>query len=497
MPDGSSRSSPLELDAEQFRALGHAVVDDVAALLASLESPAQRLVLQPESLEETQQALGTAPLPDAGAPPNALLREAKELLFEHAPLTGHPRFWGYICGAPAPIGTLAEILATAVNPNVGGWQLSRIATEIERQTVSWIAELIGYPSDCGGLLVSGGNMANFVAMLAARRAGTPWDVRVQGTGAGSGTPRVYCSAETHTWVQKAADMFGLGTSSVRWIETDDELRMRVDLLSEAIASDRRAGDIPLLVVATAGSVSTGAIDPLVAIAETARHHGLWLHVDGAYGGVAACLADAPADLKALALADSVAVDPHKWLYAPLEAGCVLVRREQTLLDAFSYRPSYYQLDEGLNYFEYGPQNSRCFRALKIWLALRQAGRSGYEQMIGDDIRLAKRLYALADDDPELEARTTSLSITTFRYVPRGVDAPTGGDYLDDLNQELLARLNATGEAFLSNAVVDGRFYLRACIVNFRTTGDDVAALPGIVKRVGAELHAERQSKTLR
>jgi aromatic-L-amino-acid/L-tryptophan decarboxylase len=497
MPDGSSRSSPLELDAQQFRAIGHAVVDDVAALLASLESPAQRLVLQPESLEETQQALGTARLPHAGAPPDVLLREARELLFEHAPLTGHPRFWGYICGAPAPIGTLAEILATAVNPNVGGWQLSRIATEIERQTVRWIAELIGYPSDCGGLLVSGGNMANFVAMLAARRAGIPWDVRVEGIGAGSEAPRIYCSAETHTWVQKAADMFGLGTRSVRWIETDDELRMRVDLLSEAIASDRRAGDMPLLVVATAGSVSTGAIDPLVAIAETARHHGLWLHVDGAYGGVAACLADAPADLKALALADSVAVDPHKWLYAPLEAGCVLVRREQTLLDAFSYRPSYYQLDEGLNYFEYGPQNSRCFRALKIWLALRQAGRNGYEQMIGDDIRLAKRLYALADDDSELEARTTSLSITTFRYVPRGVDSPTGGDYLDDLNQELLARLNATGEAFLSNAVVDGRFYLRACIVNFRTTGDDVAALPGIVKRVGAELHAERHSKTLR
>jgi aromatic-L-amino-acid decarboxylase len=496
MPDGSSRSSPLELDAEQFRALGHAVVDDVAALLASLESPAQRLVLQPESLEETQQALGATPLPRVGAPPDALLREARELLFEHSLFTGHPRFWGYICGAPAPIGTLAEVLATAVNPNVGGWQLSRIATEIERQTVRWIAELIDYPSDCGGLLVSGGNMANFVAMLAARRARTPWDVRVEGTG-GGGALRIYCSAETHTWVQKAADMFGLGTSSVRWIETDDELRMRVDLLSEAIESDRRAGDVPFLVVATAGSVSTGAIDPLVAIAETARDHGLWLHVDGAYGGVAACLADSPADLKALALADSVAVDPHKWLYAPLEAGCVLVRREQELLDAFSYRPPYYQLDEGLNYFEYGPQNSRCFRALKIWLALRQAGSSGYQQMIGDDIRLAKRLYGLAADDPQLEARTTSLSITTFRYVPRGADAATGDDYLDELNQELLARLNSTGEAFLSNAVIDGRFYLRACIVNFRTTEDDIAALPGIVKRVGAELHAERQSKTLR
>jgi aromatic-L-amino-acid/L-tryptophan decarboxylase len=490
MADGSGRSSPLELDAEQFRALGHAVVDDVAALLASLESPAQRPVLQPESHEETQQALGAAPLPRIGAPPAALLREARELLFEHAPLTGHPRFWGYICGAPAPIGTLAEILATAVNPNVGGWQLSRIATEIERQTVRWIAELLGYPSDCGGLLVSGGNMANFVAMLAARRARTPWDVRVDGIAGGGGALRIYCSAETHTWVQKAADMFGLGTSSVRWIDTDDELRMRVDLLSEAIESDRRAGDVPFLVVATAGSVSTGAIDPLVEIAETARDQGLWLHVDGAYGGVAACLADAPADLKALALADSVAVDPHKWLYAPLEAGCVLVRREQALLDAFSYRPPYYQLDEGLNYFEYGPQNSRSFRALKIWLSFRQAGRSGYEQMIGDDIALARRLYGLAADDPELEGRTTSLSITTFRYVPSGLEAAAAGDYLDDLNQELLARLNSTGEAFLSNAVIDGRFYLRACIVNFRTTAADVEALPGIVARLGAEVHAK-------
>jgi aromatic-L-amino-acid decarboxylase len=202
-------------------------------------------------------------------------------------------------------------------------------------------------------------------------------------------------------------------------------------------------------------------------------------------------------LTAIGLADSVAVDPHKWLYAPLEAGCVLVRDESALVDAFSYRPPYYHLDEGLNYFEYGPQNSRGFRALKIWLALRQAGRDGYERMLGDDIRLARRLHSLADAARELQARTTSLSITTFRYVPADTDPPDD-EYLDRLNEELLSRLNASGEAFLSNAIVDGRFYLRACIVNFRTTDEDVDALPAIVERLGAELHAElRQSSTLR
>jgi aromatic-L-amino-acid decarboxylase len=377
---------------------------------------------------------------------------------------------------------------------VGAWKLAPAASEIELQTVRWIAELIGFPAGCGGLLVSGGNMANFVCFLAARAAAASWDVRTEGLTREGARLRIYASTETHTWVQKAADLFGLGTSAIRWIATDAEQRMDAGALGRQIAEDRRDGDRPLLVVGTAGTVSTGAVDPLPAIAEICREHGVWFHVDGAYGALAAHAPGAPASLRALASADSIAVDPHKWLYAPLEAGCVLVRSSAHLTRAFSYKPSYYHFDDELvNFNEYGPQNSRGFRALKVWLALRHAGRDGYLQMIGDDIRLAAHLHELAARHPELEALSHSLSIATFRYVPADLRAERGVPaveaYVNRLNQEVLTAIEGSGEAFLSNAVVRGAFALRACIVNFHTTLADVEAVPPLVARLGRELHA--------
>ena len=432
--------------------------------------------------------LGDASLPEGGTAPEVLLREACELLFDHSLLTGHPRFFGYIIGAPAPIGSLADFLAAAVNPNVGGFVLAPIATEIEAQTVRWIAELVGFPTDAGGLLVSGGNMANFVGFLAARAAQADWPVREQGIG-GRGL-RVYASGETHTWIQKAADLFGLGTDAIRWIATDAERRMDVAALRERLAADRRAGDTPFLVVGAGGTVSTGAIDPLDELAALCRDEGLWFHVDGAYGAFAAALPEAPASLKALGQADSVALDPHKWLYQPAEAGCVLVRDREALLRTFSYRPAYYHLASGdeegrTNYFELGPQNSRGFKALKVWLSLRQVGRDGYVRMIGEDCALARELHQAIVTEPELEPGPGGLSIATFRYVPD--DRPRDDQELNELNAALLSRLEAGGEAFLSNAVVEGRFYLRACVVNFRTTVEDVRSLPGLVRRIGSEL----------
>jgi aromatic-L-amino-acid/L-tryptophan decarboxylase len=491
-----TRRAPIELDAEEFRRLGHGLVDDIADFLRTLP---ERPVAPGRGADEVRDALGRGGLPEQGMPAEELLDDAARLLFEHSTFNGHPRFLAYITASASPIGALGDLLAAAVNPNVGGWALSPVATEIEAQTVRWIAELLGYPADCGGLLVSGGNMANFVGFLAARRARAPFNVRTQGMAAcdEDGPLRVYVSAETHTWIEKAADLFGLGTDSIRWIEVDGDRRMLVPALQEAIAADRADGATPLLVVGTAGSVSTGAIDPLGEIAALCKTQGIWLHVDGAYGAPAAVLPDAPADLKALAEADSVAIDPHKWLYAPLEAGCALVRDPQSLLDAFTYRPPYYAFDEGadapISYVDYGPQNSRGFRALKVWLGLRQVGREGYVRMISDDISLARELHRLASEDPELEAWTTSLSITTFRYVPADVEpgTPETEEYLNALNQELRDRLERGGETYVSNAVVDGAYLLRACVVNFRTTAADMAALPEIVKRVGAEVHADR------
>jgi glutamate/tyrosine decarboxylase-like PLP-dependent enzyme len=247
------------------------------------------------------------------------------------------------------------------------------------------------------------------------------------------------------------------------------------------------------VIGTGGSVATGAVDPLPDIAALCRSEGLWFHVDGAYGAPAARVPGVPPELAALGEADSVAVDPHKWFYAPLEAGCALVREPEALLAPFSHKPSYYHFhglaeDPPLNFYEWGPQNSRGFRALKVWLAFRQVGRAGYTKLIGDDVALARRLYEKVGAHPELEALTNGLSITTFRYVPPDLPPTLSPEarttYLNELNTELLTRLTEGGAVFLSNAVIDGTFALRACIVNFRTSAADVDAVPDIVAREG-------------
>jgi glutamate/tyrosine decarboxylase-like PLP-dependent enzyme len=489
-----ARNAPVDMSAREFRAAGHRLVDQIADWLSAM--PAGR-VTAGESPVEVRRALhAERGMPDSGTPAAALLDEASALLFRHSLFNGHPRFFGYITSSPAPIGALGDLLASAINQNVGAWKLSPLATEIEAQTIRWISELIGFPTDGAGLLVSGGNMANFVCFLAARAAKLP---EARQTGVGAAAPlRVYASTETHTWIQKAADLFGLGTDAIRWIDADAEQRMDVAALERQISLDVDAGDQPFLVVGTAGTVSTGAVDPLPQIAEVCRRHRVWFHVDGAYGAVAAHVSGAPTDLRALAEADSVAVDPHKWLYAPLEAGCAVVRRSADLLRAFSYHTSYYHFDHDVtNYFDIGPQNSRGFRALKVWLALRQVGRSAYLKMIGDDMRLSAELYARVSAHPELEALSQHLSITTFRYVPRDLGtaaaAPETEEYLQRLNQEVLSRIEGGGEAFLSNAVVRGRFALRACIVNFRTSAADVSALVELVVRIGRDAdHAMRR-----
>jgi glutamate/tyrosine decarboxylase-like PLP-dependent enzyme len=387
-----------------------------------------------------------------------------------------------------------DFLAAALNQNVGGRQLSPIATEIEAQTIRWIAELIGYPTSCGGLLVSGGNMANLVCLFAARAAKARRDVRKEGVARQERSLLIYASAETHGWIKKAADMSGLGTDAIRWIATDAAQRMDPSALRHAIDEDLRSGHQPFFVVGTAGSVGTGAVDPLPEIAAICREHGLWFHVDGAYGALAAQVAESPAALRAVGEADSVAVDPHKWLYAPLEAGCVLVRNPDTLRDAFSYHASYYHFDDRVtNYFDLGPQNSRGFRALKVWLALRQVGRAGYLKMIAEDMLLARHLHDLMARHAEFEAVSRSLSITTFRYVPPDLRAHVGFEpvetYLNELNQQLLTAVEKSGEAFLSNALVDGKFLLRACIVNFHTSLADVEALPPLLSRLGRHVDA--------
>jgi glutamate/tyrosine decarboxylase-like PLP-dependent enzyme len=481
--------STLDMSPDEFRRLGHQLIEDIADFYESFDSRSLTRSAEPGDIRAL---LGTDELPDDGEDVDTLLCEIAPILFDHSLHNGHPKFLGYITSSAAPLGALADLLAAAVNANVGKWDLSPVASEIETQVVRWLADFIGYERDAGGLMVSGGNMANILGFIAGRTAKAPWDIRAEGNYADPRKLTAYVSAETHTWVQKAADVCGLGTDSIRWIGTDDEGRMLVSELRERIAADRGAGRLPFIVVATTGSVSTGVVDPVRELAKICEAEDLWLHADGAYGAPAAALDEAPEDLRSLQLADSVAMDPHKWLYCPLEAACTLTRDKDALSNAFAFYPEYYMLgsdkEEGINYYELGMQNSRGFRALKVWLALRAAGRKGYEESIRGDIQLAERLFRLTDAHAEFAAYTIHLSIATFRYVPADLeDSDENEAYLNELNQALLGEIQAGGELYVSNAVIAGRYVLRACIVNFRTLQEDIDALPDAIARIGRRL----------
>ncbi len=485
--DLEQRRSAIEMSPDEFRDAGHALVDQLADFWAD---PGSKPLTHGDDPEQVWSLLERRRLPDNGKDPASILHTAFDILQRGSLLNGHPKFFGYITAGAAPIGVLSELLASGFNPNTGGWPLSPVSSAIELQTIQWIAELIGYPTPCGGALCSGGNMANMLGFWAARTAVLGKDVRSQGIA--NRTLRAYASAATHTWLQKAGDLSGIGSDNVVMIPIDSNERMDIGALKAAIEMDERDGKTPFVVVASGGTVSTGATDDLRAIREICDEHGIWMHVDGAYGAFAACLPENPDDIQALNLADSVALDPHKWLYAPLEAGCVLTRHRQQLMDAFSYRPPYYHFerqdsDDWCNFYELGVQNSRGFRALKVWTALQHAGRNGYVESIRQDIALARAMAGYANVHPEIELRSCRLSIVTFRYLPLG---PQSTDLLNSLNQRILAEMQAGGEAFVSNAVIDGDYLLRACVVNFRTRLSDVIETIDLAVRLGSKIHGQ-------
>ena len=416
-----------------------------------------------------------------------ILKHATDLLFNYSLLNGHPRFLGYITSSAAPLGALAELLAAAVNPNVGAHILSPVATAIEKQVVKWLGALIGLPPSFDGILVSGGNMANFTAFFAAINAKIP-ENKKQGIAGAANKPLVYCSRTTHTWVEKAASLSGLGSNSIRWVPVDSTNRMDITVLEQMIREDRENKLHPIIVIANAGDVSTGAVDDLKRIAIICKRNDCWFHIDGAYGIPAAVVPEQRDLFEGMADADSIALDPHKWLYAPLEAGCTLVKDPNHLIQTYSSHPVYYNFNsndepEARNFYEYGFQNSRGFRALKVWMLLQQAGKQGYMEMIATDIKPARLLFRLASDHPELQAITQNLSITTLRYCPPWYTEME----LNKLNELLLNDLQANGELFLSNAVIGDRYCLRACIVNFRTSEKDIEDAVEIIVRSGRKL----------
>jgi aromatic-L-amino-acid/L-tryptophan decarboxylase len=473
------QQAPLDIPDRDFRQLGHWLVNQIADHFDTLHD---KKVTPGHTPKQVRDALGRDTFPEDGMSADEVVKRATSLLMSNSLMDGHPRFWGYIIGSGTQIGTLADMLAATINPNAGGWELAPMAIEIEKQTIGWIAEWLDYPADCGGLLVSGGAMANYIGFLTAKTVKAPWEIRSKGLQGGP-QMKLYCSQETHTWVQKAADLFGLGTDAIEWIPTREDLKMDMVELERCVERDRAAGQFPFLVIATAGTVSTGTVDDLQAASELCKRHDLWFHVDGAYGGPAAQLPQCRDLFDGIVEADSIALDPHKWFYCPQEAGCALVRNKKHLLDTFSYRPPYYHFvdfedEPGTNYYEYGMQNSRGFRALKVWMGLLQAGKSGLREMIGHDIEMAQLLYKLVDEANDFEAFQTNLSITTFRYIP---DSTMSEDELNALNERLMVKIQSDGKAFVTNAVIDGRYLMRACIVNFRTTAEDIEGFLEVVR----------------
>ncbi|CAM3330654.1 pyridoxal phosphate-dependent decarboxylase family protein [Zobellia roscoffensis] len=487
-----NRNNSIEINKEEFRKIGHQLIDDISDFLSNID---KKPVTVKESPSQLQNILGRTSLPEMGIPATELISRTTDLLLNHSLLNGHPKFLGYITSSAAPIGALADLLAASINPNVGAHILSPMATEIEKQTIQWLAEFIGVSPNYGGILVSGGNMANFTAFLAARTAKAPKNIKEEGLSDTSHKLTVYCSKTTHTWIDKAAILFGLGTKSIRWIQTDSSNRMNNKVLAETIEEDVKNGFKPIMVIGTAGDVSTGVVDDLKGISTICKDYDVWFHIDGAYGVPAAVIPKYKDLFNGLSEADSIALDPHKWLYSPLEAGCTLVKNPQHLIDTYSSHPEYYNFSKdeneiAQNFYEYGLQNSRGFRALKVWLSLQQIGRSGYEKLISEDIELSKLLFELAKKNTELEAVSQNLSITTFRYIP--YDCNASNDYLNKLNEELLNELQTGGELFLSNAIVNKMYCLRACVVNFRTSKKDIEEIIEILVREGRKTHSKLQ-----
>jgi len=452
--------------------------------------------------EEVREALAI-PVPDDPMPEDELFAYLRDLTFDWSMYPGHPRFLSYISGAGTVPGAAADLLASGLNMNVGGWRLSPSATEVELHVTRWFAREFGFPETAGGLIVSGGAMANFVALKVARDQQAGVEVRAEGMRSLDQALTLYASEEVHVVTDRAADMLGLGSDAVRKIPVDDRYRMRMDALREAISTDREAGALPIAVVASAGTVATGAIDPLQEVADVCQEEGLWMHVDAAYGGPAVLAEDLRPLFAGIERADSIAFDPHKWLYTPHSGGCVLVHDLPHMADSFSADPTYiYQDNErarrGIDLGQIGPQFSRGFWALKVWVSLLAHGRRAFAARISHDARLARYLGRRVRERPEFELSTpVSLSICCFRYVPPDLPGSAARDeYLDLLNERIMTEIQLDGRVHYSNAVLGGRFVLRACIVNFRTEADDLEAVLDVSSEFGARLDRELRPASL-
>jgi glutamate/tyrosine decarboxylase-like PLP-dependent enzyme len=479
----------LTLDPENWddlRRLGHRMLDDMFDYLGTVR---ERPVWQPFP-EAVKQRLAE-PVPLQGRAAREVYEQFQRDVLPYPPGNIHPRFWGWVIGTGTPLAMLSDMLASGMNPQTAGIQES--ARYVEERVIAWLAELMGFPKGSSGLLLSGGSMANLVALAVARQAKAGCDVREDGLGNGAPPLVVYSSTEGHSSVRKAVELMGMGRRNLRLIPVDGEYRIRIDALREAIAEDRRAGRRPICIVGSAGTVNTGATDDLAALAELAHAEDVWFHVDGAFGALLTLSPELKSMVRGLESADSVAFDLHKWGYLPFEVGCTLVRHPGVHRDTFAVAPSYLGATArgaaagGVLFADLGLQLSRGFRALKVWMAFKTHGIEMIGRLIAQNVAQIRYLASLVDAEPSLERLAPApLNICCFRYTAPDLDA----DRLNAVNQEILWRLQESGIALPSHTVLDGKFAIRVANTNQRSRREDFDLLVRTVIDLGRAVVAE-------
>ncbi len=473
-------------DWRQLRQLGHRMLDD---MFDFMQTAREKSVWQPIP-SEVLEALAE-PLPQQGQSEEATYEEFLKLILPYSLGNFHPRFWGWVMGNGTPLGMLADMLASGLNPNLGGGE--QVPNHVEHQVVEWCRQMFEFPEGSSGLLVSGGSVANLIGLAAARTARAGFDVRKEGVTGSSAPLRMYGSVEMHSSLQKAVELLGLGDRALRRLPVDERYRIDTTELRRQIEADKQQGMRPICVIGCAGTVNTGGLDPLDELADIAEEHNLWYHIDGAFGALAYLSPEMRPRLEGLSRADSIAFDLHKWVYLPFEVGCALLRDEKVHRATFALTPAYLSHgDRGIAagppwLSEYGLQLTRSFRALKVWMAFKTYGAAKIGRLIKQNIDQANYLGALVRAEPNLEQLAPiDLNVVCFRYVAPELDETA----LNQLNQELLIRLHESGAAAPSGTTLGDRFALRCAITNHRSQRQDFDQLVAEVLQLGGQIRKE-------